>query len=214
MGVTKRKFVEKGFDEKEYKRYFQQHPLEYMRKKLRSISLYSQGHSIVSISKQLGVHEVSIRKYINQYNEFGFGALCEPIKRPKESLLTKEQAISFKEVLLQKRPFEVGLDGNIWTGAIMCQYLKNQYNVVYKSGIYNLLERLGVTHQKAHADYGNAKKEDQMAFLNDLKEVLLEADEHTAVLKFDEFSVSTKTSTYYGWAEKNTRPKVVTDEKK
>jgi hypothetical protein len=94
----------------------------------------------------------------------------------------------------------VGLEGNIWTGTLMRQYLKNTYDVTYKSGIYDLLERLELSHQKAHADYGNAKEEDQIAFINELKDTLLQADDKTAVVKFDEFSVSTKTSTYYGWA--------------
>jgi hypothetical protein len=44
--------------------------------------------------------------------------------------------------------------------------------------------------------------------------VLLAADEGTTVIKFDEFSVCEKPSAYYGWAEKNMRPRVVTDEKK
>jgi transposase len=214
MGTSRKKFVEKGFDEIAYKRYLQNHQSEYMRKKLRAIYLYSQGQSAVRIGKQLAVNQVSIRKYISQYIEFGFSVLCVPIKRPKKSMLTAEQSESFKQVLLQTRPCEVGLEGNIWTGKVMCEYLKNTYGVFYRKGIYDLLERLGLSHQKAHADYGNAKKEDQNAFLDDLKEVMMRADEKTAVVKFDEFSVSTKTSTYYGWAQKNTRPKVVTDEKK
>jgi hypothetical protein len=71
----------------------------------------------------------------------------------------------------------------------MCQYLKTTYDVVYKSGIYDLLERLGLSHQRAHADYGNAKPEDQAAFIRDLGQALQQADEHHAVVSFDEFSV-------------------------
>jgi hypothetical protein len=93
-------------------------------------------------------------------------------------------------------------------------YLKKEYKVDYKSSIYDLLERLDLTHQKEHADYGNAKVEEQKIILEDLKNTLLEADEQTVVLKFDELSVCEKPSAKYGWAEKNTRPKVVTDEKK
>ena len=79
----------------------------------------------------------------------------------------------------------------------MCQYLEKTYDVVYKSGIYDLLERLNLTYQKAHADYGNANPMEQAAFMEDLKKTLLEADEQKAVLKFDEFSVGEKPSTYY-----------------
>jgi transposase len=214
MEYKRKKFEEKGFDEVQYKKYFQQNQAEYIRKKLRSVYMYHQGKSFGEISAQLSQHAQSTRKYINQYIEEGFSLLCEPVVRPQESLLTKAQSASFKEVLLQNRPFEVGLEGNIWTGKLMRQYLKDTYDVTYKSGIYDLLERLELSHQKAHADYGNAKEEDQIAFINELKDTLLQADEKTAVVKFDEFSVSTKTSTYYGWAKKNTRPKVITDEKK
>lgn len=49
--------------------------------------------------------------------------------------------------------------------------------------------------------------------MEDLKTTLINANEKTAVVKFDEFSVCKKPSSYYGWAEKNTRPKFVTDEK-
>ena len=34
------------------------------------------------------------------------------------------------------------------------------------------------------------------------------------ILFFDEFSVGNRPSTYYGWAEKNTRPQVPSDESK
>ena len=162
----------------------------------------------------VNIHPQSVRKYINIYISSGFEGLCQEVVRPQISLLSPKQSAEFKEVLLSKRPSEVGLQGNIWTGELMCQYLKQTYQVVYKSGIYDLLERLNLSHQKAHADYGNAKPSEQKTFIEDLKGTLLEADEKTAVVKFDEFSVCEKPSSYYGWAEKNTRPKVVTDEKK
>ncbi|MBK8442380.1 MAG: winged helix-turn-helix domain-containing protein [Sphingobacteriales bacterium] len=95
----------------------------------------------------------------------------------------------------------------------MKAYLKATYGVVYKSGIYDLLERLNLSHQKAHFDYGNADKDKQKAFVTDLKEQLLVADDTTAVLMYDEFSISERPTSYYGWAEKNTRPLVVTNEK-
>ena len=151
---------------------------------------------------------------MNLYISGGFKELCKEVIRPKKSQLTVIESQSFKEILLTKRPFEVGLEGNIWTGKIMCQYLKETYEVDYKSGIYDLLERLNLTHQKAHADYGNAKPSEQITFIEELKERILNADTKTSIIKFDEFSICEKPSAYYGWAEKNTRPIFVTDEKK
>ena len=84
----------------------------------------------------------------------------------------------------------------------------------YRSGIYDLLKRLNLSHQKAHADYGNADPVNQQAFLNEFKDSLLKIDNAHTVVAYDEFSVAEKPTSYYGWAEKNTRPQHLTDEKK
>lgn len=214
MGYKRIKFAQKGFDESEYKRYFHQNQSEYLRIRLRSVFLYHQGKEFEEISIKLSIHHQSVRKYVNLYISGGFKELCKEVIRPKKSQLIVIESQSFKEILLTKRPFEVGLEGNIWTGKIMCQYLKETYEVDYKSGIYDLLERLNLTHQKAHADYGNAKPSEQITFIEELKERILNADTKTSIIKFDEFSICEKPSAYYGWAEKNTRPIFVTDEKK
>lgn len=214
MGYIRVKFEQIGFDEDEYKRYFHQKQSEYLRIRLRSVLLYHQGKEFEEISSKLSIHHQSVRKYVNLYILGGFEELCKKILRPQSSQLSEAESVAFKSILLTRRPIDVGLDGNIWTGKIMCQYLKERYGVDYKSGIYDLLERLNLTHQKAHADYGNAKLSEQIAFINDLKETILNADEKTAIVKFDEFSICEKPSSYYGWAEKNSRPKFVTNEKK
>ncbi len=207
------KFEQTGFDDLQYQRYFHQNQAEYIRTKLRCVRMYAQGHRFEQISSTLGVHTQSARKYVNTYLAGGFEQLCQATVRPHESQLSPEQAADFKDILITKRPEEVGLEGNLWTGRIMCHYLNQTYGVVYKSGIYDLLERLNLSHQRSHADYGNADPSQQSAFLTDLKDTLLKADERTAVVKFDEFSVCERPTSYYGWAEKNTRPRVVTDEK-
>ena len=93
-------------------------------------------------------------------------------------------------------------------------YLHKVYSVAYRSGMYDLLKRLNLSHQKAHSDQGNADPIKQQAFLDTLKDTLLDADETHAVVAFDEFSVCEKPTSYYGWAERNTRPVHVTNEKK
>lgn len=214
MGKLRQKFEQKGFDEKEYQSYFNQHQSEYIRKKLRIIKFYKEKKETKQISKELNVNIQTINKYVNIYISGSFKLLCQKDERPRGSFLTAEQSIEFKKTILSKKPFELGVEGNIWTGKTMREYLEKTYSVIYKSGIYDLLDRLGLSHQKAHADYGNADKEEQVKFLNDLKNSILQANEEHVVIKFDEFSISEKPTSYYGWAEKNTRPKVVTDEKK
>jgi len=54
--------------------------------------------------------------------------------RQQPCLLSDQQGAAFKEVVLNTRPEQVGLEGNLWTGSLMCQYLIQTYGVVYKSG--------------------------------------------------------------------------------
>ncbi len=95
----------------------------------------------------------------------------------------------------------------------MRQLIKREFAIDYQSGIYDLLDRLDLSHQKAHSDYQNADKNEQREFLAQFKQTLLASDLQNAVITFDEFSISTKPTNYYGWAERNNRPRVKTDEK-
>lgn len=207
-------FHKRGLDLTEWKQTMHRQPNEYIRRKLRVIEAYHKNPSVQAIAAQMSLHPRTIRVYLNSYITGGLPALCVPEKRPQPTNLTLEQEAAFKQQLLCSRPTDHGLKGNIWTGQLMRQYIKNTYSVDYHSGIYDLLERLNLSHQKAHADYGNADPSQQKAFLDTFKNALLEADETHAVAVFDEFSVCQKPTSYYGWAEKNTRPVHVTDEKK
>lgn len=108
--------------------------------------MYHEGNSFDQICSTLGLHHQSARKYVNTYLAGGFEQLCQPTVRQQPCLLSDEQAASFKDVLLNRRPEEVGLEGNLWTGQLMCQYLSQSYIVTYRSSIYDLLERLNLSH--------------------------------------------------------------------
>jgi transposase len=214
MNSLRPAFLARGFDQAHWQRLMHRHPQEYIRRKLRTIHLYAQGQSPQQVADQLDLHLATSRRYLKQYITQGWPALTQPEKRAQPSRLTAQQQAAFKDILLQTRPVDHQLGGNIWTAALMRQYLLAHYGVNYRTGIYDLLERLGLSHQKAHADYGNADPLAQQASLEQLKATLLAADPQHAVLVYDEFSISEKPTSYYGWAEKNTRPRHVTNEKK
>jgi len=214
MGYTRKQFSAKVFDEAEWQRCYHRRQQGYIRLKLSSVKLYQEGQSVAQIAQQLSLSPKSVRQYIRIYLDCGLQALARPTRRAQPSLLTGQQEAAFKAVLLTSCPQDHGLEGRIWTGTTMKAYLQETYQLVYRSGIYDLLERLGLSHQKAHADYANADPQEQRAFLAELTDTLLAADEQTAVAAFDEFSVCERPTAGYGWAEKNTRPTFKTDEKK
>ena len=214
MNQLRKEFEQKGFNTAAYQQCLHRTPAEYLRRRLRCVQAYAQGQTVASLASTWHVSQQTVRAYVHQYLSGGLAALCQPTQRARAGQLTPAQQQAFKQVLLTSDPSQVGLSGHLWTGHVMRQYLLNTYGVVYKAGIYDLLERLGLSHQKAHADYGNARLADQQAAQAEVKATLLAADAQTAVVYFDEFSISQKGSPYYGWAEKNTRPRLVTNEKK
>jgi transposase len=214
MNSLRPAFEKRGFDHTQWKRQMHRHPQEYVRRKLRVLKAYAQQTDSATIVKEANITLPTLRRYIRTYAQGGFDALCQPEKRDQPKRLTPTQEAQFKRTLLGSRPADHGLTGNIWTGQLMSQYVQQTFNVSYKSGIYDLLGRLNLSHQKAHADYANADPAQQQAFLNTLKDTLADADPTHTVVFYDEFSVCEKPTSYYGWAERNTRPTVVTDEKK
>lgn len=209
----KTEFDKLGFDHAKWSKYFQRYQQEYIRKRLRAIKLFAENTDVATICQTLSLNKNTFYLFVNLYLKEGFEGLCRPAVRPKPTLLSKEQELSFKHTILTKAPFECALEGNIWNGTLMREFIKREFAVDYKSGIYDLLDRLHLSHQKAHADYQNADKNEQLQFLDRFKQILLASDEQNATLTFDEFSINSKPSSYYGWAEKNTRPRVKTDEK-
>ena len=214
MASLRAAFDQQGWDQSQYDRYLKKHTSEKVRRKLRTLNLNHQQTKLVVIVEKMALSLPTIRTYITTFAQGGFAALCQPEVRPRAGRLTSQQAAEFKHILLTSRPSDHHIEASIWTAEPMRAYLRQAYGVDYRSGIYNLLEPLRLSHQRAHADYGNADPAEQQACWHALEAVLLSNAATHAVVAFDEFSVSEKPSSYYGWAEKNTRPLVVTDEKK
>lgn len=215
MNPSKRsKFDALGFDKSTWYKYYHQHQKSYIRVRLNCIKHFAGGHDFAAVSTHLGIGIDTVRNIVNIYLSGGYAALVAPTVRPQPTLLTAEQTAEFRLTILKTHPTEHGFESNMWTGNIMIDYLKKTYNVTYKSGIYDLLDRLNLSHQKAHADYSNADPEAQKAFLSDFENTLYAEPATTAIVFADEFSVCEKPTAYYGWAERNTRPTVQTNEKK
>ena len=207
-------FERRGFDKIEWSQYYKRHQLEYIRARLKIIKLFSEGMNRSEIALRLNISQEKVRKYIKRYVEGGLEDVVKRDKRCRPTFLDAEQTAVFRETILHSHPQSVGLSGNIWTGELMKTYIERTFGVKYKSGIFDLLARLGITHQRAHSDYTNADPKAQSEFIESLKNTILEEPLSTAIVFADEFSVQEKPTSYYGWALKNTRPVVPTNEKK
>jgi transposase len=67
------------------------------------------------------------------------------------------QKLELKNIITTQTPKDSGIDRNLWTGEVIIELLKTKWNIDYKdSRIYQILDELGLSHQKAHRDYANS----------------------------------------------------------
>jgi transposase len=215
MNPTKRsQFDAIGFTKAVWYKHYHQHQTSYIRTRLNCIKYFAAGYDFAAVAAHLGIGRQAVRNAVNAYITGGYAAVVKRISRPQPTFLTPAQTADFRNIILTTHPTEHGFSANIWTASVMIDYIKQTYNVTYKTGIYDLLDRLNLSHQRAHADYSNADPVAQSAFIADFEATLYAEPPSTAIVFADEFSVCEKPTSYYGWAERNTRPKVHTNEKK
>ena len=138
--------------------------------RLSTIRYLSEGKSRAEVAQILGCKDLSIARWMSKYLETGLEGLVEPIKHQVKERLNPEQQQEIKEMVLNERPTKYGIDREIWTGKILVEVIKQRWGVDLKtSRIYEILDNLNLSHQKAHRDYDNADPEKQKKFVKVLK---------------------------------------------
>lgn len=204
-----------SLDKQRWQRLYYKNQQGYIRQRLSAIRYLSEGRSRAEVALLVGCTDMTLAKWIGKYLETGLTGLVEPIKHQVKSRLSPEQQQEIKRMLLNERPSKYGIAREIWTGKIIAAVIKQQWEVDLKtSRIYEILEHLNLSHQKAHRDYVNASPEKQKEFVAILKKKIALRKSGEKILFFDEFALSNRPTTYYGWAEKNSRPEVPSDESK
>jgi transposase len=157
-------------DKKQWQRLYYKNQQEYIRQRLSAIRYLSEGKSRAEVAQLLGCTDLTIAKWMGKYLETGLAGLVEPIKHQVKERLNPEQQQQIKEMVLNDRPTKYGIDREIWTGKIIAFVIKERWGVDLKtSRIYEILDKLNLSHQKAHRDYDNADPGEQKKFVKILK---------------------------------------------
>ena len=140
-----------------------QHPSAYLIFLRKAIS---EGKSRVEVSQLVGCTDLTIAKWIGKYLDAGLEGLVEPIKHQVKERLNPAPQQEIKEMVLNDRPTKYGIDREIWTGKIIGFVIKQRWGVDLKtSRISEILDKLNLSHQKAHRDYENASPEKPKEFV-------------------------------------------------
>lgn len=154
-----------------WQKLYSTHQQEYLRKRLRSIKAVYEGQSRYQVCRSQGCSYNALTKWIDVVLLHGLEALVVPIKHPKTpQRLSPEQKKELKRMILEQSPREYGIVRNLWTAEIMIEVIQSRWNVSLKSSrVYEILEELGLSYQRAHRDYAPPDKEAQKAFVEKVK---------------------------------------------
>jgi transposase len=198
-----------------WKRLYYQHKTERPRQRLRAIKAVWDGQSLTQICQEQHISRTSLSKWLDIYLNGGLKKLTAPEHRQVPQRLSPTRLKILRFVLLYKTPADYEIDSYQWTGKAIREWLEKKWNITLSLGrIYRILDQQGLSHQRVHRDYGPPPPlAKQQAFVSEIQKSLEECPEDGVVIAVDEFALQSSTTTHYAWAEKNSKPKIPSDEK-
>lgn len=171
----------------------------------------------VSSRKLENLYHTSFKQILNWAHRFeqeGVEGLRDKKGRGRKSSLSEEQLNTLADILENKSPTEYGYNTETWTGSLIIDWIRKEYKIEYKKAqIYNIIKKLGFTHQKAKGFYPEADPIAQEEFKENLKKKILNNPPDTVLLFEDEFSLSNTATIGYKWGKKGCQPKIMSKQK-
>jgi transposase len=156
-----------------WQKLYYKHQQEYIRKKLLAIKYLYSGQSRAEVAQILNCTYKTLSRWVDKFFNGGLDELVKPIKHHVTERLSQQQKQDLKTIILTSKPIDYGIDRNMWTGKIIALVLRSEMEVELKeSRIYEILDELNLSYQKAHRDYANADEEQQNIFVLNLKKNL------------------------------------------
>jgi transposase len=96
----------------------------------------------------------SITNWVHRFNRGGVEALKDQPHSGRPSRLSIDQLAELEKIIHEQSPEQHGFNSGTWSGPIAIALVSKMFKVVYgKAQIYNLLHKMGLTHQKGKAYY-------------------------------------------------------------
>lgn len=164
-------FRDTELDLEAWQKLYYKYQQDYIRQRLSAIKYLYEGKSRLQVCALIGSRYNTLTSWIDKYLDGGLQGLVELIKHyDAPQRLSPEQKQELKQIILEQSPRDYGISRNIWTGEIMIEVIQMKWNVTFKSSrVYEILDEVGLSYQRAHRDYVNADKAEQKAFVEVLK---------------------------------------------
>lgn len=145
------------------------------RKALRILGLLKlfEGKKNIETAEFLECHRTSIATWVDRVNAEGLIGLEEKPGRGLKPRLVHSEKAKLKYDILNTKPKDHGLNGNLWTGPIIQEHIKREWDVGYKqANIYVILTDIGITIQRPTKHLLGAKEDKRAEFKEELKKNL------------------------------------------
>lgn len=111
-----------------------------------------------------------ITNWVHRFEREGLEGLIDKPGRGRKPKLTAQQMKELSELLLNKSPTLYDYNTENWTGPLLIDWIKKNFNLEFKKAqIYNIIKLLGFTYQKAKGLYPESDPIAQEEFKESLK---------------------------------------------
>lgn len=135
------------------------------------IYLFLSGESRNRITEILDLNIETVGIYIRSYCSEGLEGLQMDHSPGRPRRLTSEQEQELCQIIVDKRPAEVGFPANMnWTSGMIRQWIEQQYQVIYSErGTRELLYRLGLVSPSQHIHWRRQIRKNKKLLSKNLK---------------------------------------------
>ena len=171
-------------------------------RRAQAILLVNQLLDQITIESVTGYSKKYAFRLKDRYQKKGWAGIATKKRKPR-LVFTKNQLEELKTTLKTKSPKECKINADFWTIPILAKYIKDKYNIVYKSKTsYNIIfKKANFSYHKPEKQYKGRKKEiislwekEKLPLINAAME-----DPKKVVLAEDEMILTTKTTTQKVW---------------
>ena len=171
--------------------------------RIKAIVLLGSGWSPVQVAEVLLLSEGSIRTYFKDFQQYGKDELIRRDYTGRESFLTAEQ----------ERELSEHLEANLYQRSQDIQrYIAKKYKVQYsRSGLNELLHRLGFSYHKPKAVPGKVDPHLQQLFLRRYRRIRKTMGATDVMLFADAVHPTYNAVASYGWIKKGQEKMLATN---
>jgi transposase len=144
----------------------------FFRQRVTAVRLILQGFSTVKAAEILGICRQSVSTYAKMFNRGGITELLQRDFPPgKQPYLSLEEQTELKRAILESTPEQEGIEPTgSWDTRLLQKWIEERFAVTMsRSGITDMLHRLGFRWKRTTYILAKANKEKQQEFIHQLE---------------------------------------------